>query len=360
MADESLGDRTEAPTPRRLEEARERGQVPRSADLTAALVMFAAIGALYLAGGQVGQTLLVALREMLQLGAVQPLTIVSVTTEFLAAVKVFTTAVGPICGALIVAAVAANLVQGGPIFSAYPLQPSFEKLDPIKGFERIFARRALVRFAANLAKLGAIAWISYSAITADFPRVIGLAGASPEQMVPAGAEVILGLGLKLSAIFIVLAIFDYMYQRWQFQQDLRMTKQELREEMKRMEGDPLIREQRRHIQRQLAMQRMAAEVPKAHAVITNPTHFAIAIRYDQDSMAAPKVVAKGQDHMARRIRELAMEHGVPIVEKPALARALYRAVQVGQEIPVEFYRAVAEVLAFVYRLPNRRFSPTAA
>jgi flagellar biosynthetic protein FlhB len=178
-------------------------------------------------------------------------------------------------------------------------------------------------------------------------------------MATQAGHLILGLGLKLAAIFVVLAVLDYMYQRWQYRQDLRMTKQEVREEMKRMEGDPLIREQRRHIQRQMAMRRMSAEVPKADAVITNPTHVAVAVRYDAETMAAPRVVAKGADLLAQRIREIAMEHGVPIVEKPALARALYRAVEVGQEIPVKFYRAVAEVLAFVYRIANRQFRPTA-
>jgi flagellar biosynthetic protein FlhB len=259
-----------------------------------------------------------------------------------------------------VAGIMANLIQSGPVFSAFPLQPTFDKIDPFKGAQRILSRRALVRLVANLAKLGAIVWISYAAITGDYERIVALSGMSVGEIVTRGADVVLGLGLKLAAIFIVLAILDYMYQRWQYQQDLRMTKQELREEMKRMEGDPLIREQRRHIQRQLAMQRMAAEVPKADAVIANPTHYAIAIRYDSDQMAAPRVVAKGQDFMARRIRELALEHGVPIIERPALARALYRAVQVGQEIPLEFYRAVAEVLAFVYRLTHKEFRPTVA
>jgi len=359
MADESYGEKTEAPTPRRLEEARERGQVPRSADLTAALVMFAAVGSLYLVGSQVGHILLAALRDLLQFGGFQPVTIPGITADFLRSVKTFCLAIGPISAIIAVAAVAANLIQSGPVFSTFPLTPSFEKIDPFKGFERIFSKRSLVRFVTNMAKLAAIVWISYVAITSDFQRVVALADMSVEQMTSAGAEVILGLGLKLSAIFIVLAVLDYMYQRWQFHQDLRMSKQELREELKRMEGDPLIREQRRHIQRQIAMQRMAAEVPKADAVITNPSHYAIAIRYDPDAMAAPRVVAKGQDFMAKRIREIALEHGVPIIEKPALARALYRAVEVGREIPAEFYKAVAEVLAFVYRLTNRHFKPSA-
>jgi len=360
MADESFGDKTEAPTPRRLEEARERGQVPRSTDLTAALVLLAGVGALSMRGGQVGGALVGALRDMLQFGQVRSISSESVVTDFVTLARTMGVAVAPIMGVIAVAGIVANLVQSGPVFSAYPLKPSAEKLSPAKGFGRIFSKRSLVRFLSNMAKLGAIVWISYVVIAGDVPRIVAMSGMDVREMAAGGAQAVLGLGLKLAAVFIVLAIFDYMYQRWQYQQDLKMTKQEVREEMKRMEGDPLIREQRRHIQRQMAMRRMSAEVPKADAIITNPTHLAIAIQYDADTMAAPMVVAKGADLLAQRIREIAMEHGVPIVEKPALARALYRAVEVGQEIPVEFYKAVAEVLAFVYRLANRPFRPTAA
>lgn len=360
MADESFGEKTETPTPRRLEEARERGQVPRSADLTAALVLLAGVGALYLVGGQVGEALTGALRQMLEFGHVEEMTSQTVMTEFMTSTRTFALAIVPIMAVVAVAGIAANLIQSGPVFSGHPLMPSLDKLSPIKGFGRIFSKRSLMRFVSNMAKLAAITWISYVVIAGDHERILALSGMSIRQMMTCGTEIVLGLGLKLAAVFVVLALFDYMYQRWQYTQDLRMTKQEVREEMKRMEGDPLIREQRRHIQRQMAMHRMSAEVPKADAVITNPTHFAIAIRYDADDMAAPRVVAKGADLLARRIREIAMEHGVPIIEKPDLARALYRAVEVGQEIPVQFYQAVAEVLAFVYRLANRRFSPASA
>lgn len=355
MADETSGEKTEAPTPRRLEEARERGQVPRSTDLTAALVLLAGVGGLYLAGGQVGQALMDALRDMLNFSRAHIGPADALLVEASAAVRSLAAAMAPILLLLVVTGILANLLQSGPVFSAHPLTPSFEKLDPMKGFGRIFSKRSLVRFLSNMGKLAAIGWVSYVVIAGDIDRIIALSGMGLTEIVAGSAEVVLGLGLKLAAIFVVLAIFDYMYQRWQYMQDLKMSKHEVREEMKRMEGDPMIREHRRHIQRQMAMHRMSAEVPKADAVITNPTHLAIAIRYDADEMAAPKVVAKGADYLAQRIREIAMEHGIPIIEKPALARALYRAVEVGQEVPVEFYKAIAEVLAFVYRLANRAF-----
>ncbi len=359
MPDESYGEKTEAPTPRRLQEARERGQVPRSADLTAALVLTAGVAALYFGGSHVGGSLMAALKHMLRFGEIHGLPTERLLTEFAAATRSFTLAIAPIVAVVSLTSVLANLIQSGPVFSGHPLKPALEKLNPAKGFGRIFSKRSLARFASNMAKLTAIIWISYVAVRGDFPRIVAMSRMGVGEIVAGGAEVVLGLGLKLALVFIVLAIFDYMYQRWQFMQDLKMTKHEVREEMKRMEGDPLIREHRRHLQRRMAMQRMSTEVPRADAVITNPTHLAIAIRYDAEAMAAPTVVAKGADLMARRIREIAVEHNVPIIEKPDLARAMYRVVELGQEIPVQFYNAVAEVLAFVYRLTNREFTPTA-
>ncbi|NIA21553.1 MAG: flagellar biosynthesis protein FlhB [Anaerolineaceae bacterium] len=359
MPDDSFGDKTEVPTPRRLEEARERGQVPRSVDLTSALVLLAGVGILYLAGGRLSRSLLGAMEEMLGCGEVGTLSSQAVLGDFAKSTWHFGLAVAPIMLGIALVAVLANLIQSGPVFTTHPLQPSLEKLNPATGFGRIFSKRALARLVGNLLKLGTIAWISYVAILGDYEKIIGLPQMGVAEMARSSGYLICSLGFKLAGILLVVALFDYMYQRWQYREDLKMTRQEVREEMKRMEGDPLIREQRRHIQRQMAMHRMSAEVPRADAVITNPTHFAIAIRYDTGEMAAPKVVAKGADLLARRIREIAIENGVPIVEKPALARTLYKAVEVGQEIPMQFYQAVAEVLAFVYRISNRDFAPTA-
>ncbi|MBN2581668.1 MAG: flagellar biosynthesis protein FlhB [Planctomycetes bacterium] len=359
MADESFGEKTEAPTPRRIEEARERGQVPRSVDLTAALILLAGMAALYLAGDSLGSSLLKTMQEMLEFEHAGTMDSQTVLVEFARSSHHFVVIVAPVILSIAVMAVLANLMQSGLVFTSHPLQPSLDKLNPLTGFGRIFSKRALARLAGNLLKLGGLSWVAYVAIRSDFDRIVALSDMSITEMLRNAGQVVVSLGFKLGAILLVVAVFDYLYQRWQYTEDLKMTKQEVREEMKRMEGDPMIREQRRHIQRQLAMQRMSAAVPKADAVITNPTHFAIAIRYDSDKMAAPQVVAKGADLVAKRIREIAMEHGVPIVEKPTLARALYKAVEVGQEIPMEFYQAVAEVLAFVYRISGRQFARTA-
>jgi flagellar biosynthetic protein FlhB len=359
MAEESFGDKTEAPTPRRLEEARERGQVARSTDLTAALGLLAATTALYLAGGQLSGSLTEMTRQMLRVGDVGPVSAETMMGDFVAVVKHFALILAPVLGGIMAVGIAANVAQGGFVFSTQPLVPSLDKINPVTGFGRIFSKRALARLIGNLIKLTAIVWISYAVIRNDYGRIVALSEMSLGRIVTGGTEIVLSLCFKLAAVLVVIALLDYMYQRWQHLEDLKMTKQELREEMKRMEGDPLIKEHRRHIARQMAMRRMSAEVPKADAVITNPTHFAVAIRYDVKKMAAPQVVAKGQDLMAKRIREIALEHGVTIVEKPPLARALYKTVEVGHEVPTELYKAVAEVLAFVYRLKHRTFNPAA-
>ncbi|NLX60435.1 MAG: flagellar biosynthesis protein FlhB [Phycisphaerae bacterium] len=359
MADESFGEKTEAPTSRRIEEARERGQVPRSVDLTAAIILLASMAALYFAGGPIGGSMLRTMQDMLAFENAGLMDAQDVLAEFAHSAYYFVVTVAPVILTIAVVAVLANIVQSGIVFSGHPLEPSLDKLNPITGFGRIFSGRALARLAGNLLKLAGLTWVAWVAIRGDFDRIVALSDMPVAQMFHNGGEVVVSLGFKLGLILLVIAVLDYMYQRWQFLEDLKMTKQEVREEMKRMEGDPLIREQRRHIQRQLAMQRMSAAVPKADAIITNPTHFAIAVRYDAETMAAPQVVAKGADLMAKRIREIAMEHGVPIVEKPALARALYKAVEVGHEIPLEFYQAVAEVLAFVYRISGRHFARSA-
>jgi flagellar biosynthetic protein FlhB len=174
------------------------------------------------------------------------------------------------------------------------------------------------------------------------------------QAFGAACELVYALAIKLAALLIVLAIIDYAFQRWKHEQDLKMSKQEVKEEMKRMEGDPLVKQRRARVARQLAMQRVAAAVPKADVVVTNPTHFAVALQYDTKSMRAPKVVAKGADFMAMRIRQIAAVHGIPIIERKPLARALYAGVEIGQEIPPEHYAAVAEILAYVYRLAGRK------
>ena len=325
MPGDDFGDKTEAPTPRRLEEARERGQLARSTDLTAAIMLLAATGVLYFAGKFIGETLLDVVSTMLGETNQTAITAGEAHETMIDAMLRCGLAIAPMLLVLSVIAIVGSVIQGGFVLSSHPLVPSLDKLNPISGFGRIFSKRSVARLAGSLLKLGALTVVAYVCILSDFERMALLSLMGIKEMIAGSSEIVLGLCFKMAGVLIVLAVFDYMYQRWQFVEDMRMSKQEIREEMKRMEGDPMIKEHRRQMQRQMIMHRMSREVPKADAVITNPTHFAIAIRYDQDSMAAPRVVAKGTDFLAKRIREIALENGVPIVEKPALARALYKA-----------------------------------
>lgn len=259
----------------------------------------------------------------------------------------------PTIAALAVAGAAANLAQVGFFTTAEPLTPNLEKIDPVAGFKRLFSSRSLVNFGLTLAKIGVISLVCFVALRGLLDQVVALA----DQSVGAIAAWIIGnafsISLKVCLVLVVIAVLDYGYQRWEYERGLRMTKQEIKEELRHYEGDPLVRSRIRSIQKQMAMRRMMASVPKADVVITNPTHLAVAVQYDPKKMGAPTVVAKGARLIAERIRRIAVENDIPIVENKPLAQALYKGVQVGREIPQEFYRALAEVLVYVYRLGKR-------
>ena len=250
----------------------------------------------------------------------------------------------------------ATASQVGFVISTKPLEPNLTKLSPLRGFKSLFDARAGMRLVMSLAKVALIAAIAAVLIALDMPRILILAEMDVLPLFGAASSLIYGLALKLAAVLIVLAILDYAFQRWNHERQNRMTKQEVKEEMKRMEGDPLTKQRRSRVARQLALQRIQHAVPTADVVVTNPTHFAVALRYDVSEMEAPRVVAKGADFLAMRIRQIALGHGVPLVERKSLARALYQSVEVGQEVPPQFYNAVAEILAYVYRLSGKRIA----
>jgi len=350
VAEDRYDERTEAATPRRREEARERGHVARSADLSSAVILLAAVLALQFFGRGLADRLFGATAGILEHLADIDGTRENMVLHFGGACLAALLGFLPILLFILVAAVGINVAQVGFLFVTEPLAPNLDRIDPIAGFGRMFSIRSVARMTTGLLKVGAVGLVVFLTIWAERARLVSLSGHAFEEIVKYGTGMMLTLGLRAVLVLLVLAILEYGYQKWQYERDLRMSKQEVREEMKRFEGDPKIKERRRAIQRQLAMQRMMQKVPKATVVITNPTHLAIAIEYRKEEMEAPVVVAKGAEGLARRIRELALEHGVPIIERKELAQAIYKSVEVGQSIPVELYQAVAEVLAYVYRL----------
>lgn len=354
MADND-SEKTESPTPRKLQEARQDGNVARSTDLTAAVSLLAAMLLLHYFGMRVMTGWKATVETMFTSGMSPNPTRAGNTSGMLAyALRVGMAGVAPIILCMLAVTLVAAVSQVGFMVTGKPLTPQLSRMSPLAGVKRLFDARAGIRLVMSLGKTIVIAFVAVWVILGDLPLILMLPQLEVRQIFTISAELVFGLAIKLCALLLTLAILDYAFQRFQREKDLRMSKQEIREEMKRMEGDPLVKQRRARVAKQLAMQRIGQAVPSADVVVTNPTHYAIALRYDNDSMHAPKVVAKGADFMALRIRQLAIANGVPMVERKELARALYRSVEPGQEIPAEFYNAVAEILAYVYRLSGKR------
>jgi flagellar biosynthetic protein FlhB len=338
-------ERTEQATPRRREEARQRGDVPRSAELAGAAALLGALIGLRLGwpaiSDQSASSVLWFLRECRDwqptIGATARVLHIAFGHSLRLAL--------PVTVGAAVAGLAANLGQSAFVLSSHPVTLRWERLSLAQGLLRMFSRQGLFSLARSLAKLGIVAAVTGAFLHSRAEQVLGLAQA-PAQ---AGA-LIWELLLRVGAAFAVLAVADYLYQRHQHEKRLRMTRHELREEHKRTEGDPLIRSRIRERQRALARHRMIHAVKRATVVITNPTEIAVALRYEAEKTPAPVVIAKGRRLLAERIRAEALKHGVPVTPSPDLARALYRSVPVGRQIPPDLYQAVAEILVFVYRL----------
>ncbi len=352
---ENDAEKTESPTARRREEARQQGQIARSVDLTAAVMLLASMLILKNFGLSMFAQMRDAVEGMLSPGSsINPTRADDVGLWLVSAGRVTVLAVAPVALGVMAATLAISFFQVGFIVTGSALEPSLAKLNPLKGLKNLFDIRSSVRLVMSLAKLAVIAAISAMFVLGDLPRILHLCDLEPMPMLGVLAGMVYTLALKLAILLVVLAAADYFYQRWQNERDLRMTKEEVKEELKRMDGDPVLKQRRTRIARQMALQRLSRDVPRADVVVTNPTHFAVALRYDTDSMKAPKVIAKGADFLALRIRQLAAEHGIPMVERKELARGLYRNVNVGDEVPPQFYNAVAEILAYVYRLSGRK------
>jgi len=354
MAESPGQERTERATAKRRMEARKQGQVALSREVPSALILIAVLGVFYFAGSRVLEDLTRLFGEFFgQLHTTRLRTVNDAAALISALFRSCLLLLAPMVLPLLVAGVAGNILQIGFEIHAEPLAPKLSKLNPLAGLKRIVSMRGLVELVKSLVKvlfIGAIAWSVVSGYLADFPTLMRRDIAGIWEFTHTAAYRIL---FYVCLATVVLAVLDYAYQRWQHEENLKMTKQEIRDERKQTEGDPQIKSRIRSLQRQAAYHRMIAEVPTADVVITNPTHLAIALRFDPAEMNAPQVVAKGADHVAARIRDIAREHGVPLVENKPLAQSLYRLADPGDYIPVELYRAVAEVLAYVYRLKGR-------
>lgn len=345
------GDRTERATPRQRRRARERGQVAKSNEITSALSLLALFITLWVAGGRT-QTLMTGM-VLDTVGAADSIVITDAsiakyTTDWM---LVGLNVLWPFFAAAVVIGLGTQVMQAGIVFSSHPLKPDLSRLDPIRGLKRIFSMRGLFELAKGLLKLAIVGTMVYAILKGEayaFPRFLDTDVSSSFMYSFALA---VRIGVWTSAVLLILAILDYLYQHYEHEKSLMMTKQEVKDEFKTMEGDPLIRRHIRERGRQIAMARMMQEAAKADVLITNPEHYAVAVVYEI-GMTAPRVVAKGKGFVALRLREIAKENGVSIVEDPPLARALYK-VELGGEIPIEHFRAVAQILAFLARQDER-------
>lgn len=351
---EELGEKTEDPTPKRLTEARERGQVARSADLSAAVVLSGAALLLYFFGADILAGMGAFMRNTLEpevLGRGVHVTTLEESVRFAAMVGL--RLLGPVLAIMALIAWLDQLGQVGWNFTTKPITPKLNRMSPVKGVKNIFSRRSLVKGVINILKLVVIGTVAFIVIHNAEDRIAALPVLTPAGAMLLTARLVVELGLWILAVLFVIGAIDRTYQSWQHRHDLRMTKQEVKDERKSTEGDPETKARRMRIARDITRQRLRAAVPKADVVVTNPTHYAVAIQYDPARMNAPVVVAKGADFLALQIRLIASANDIPIVERKPLARALYRSVEVGREIPADLYEAVAELLAYVYRLEGR-------
>lgn len=350
-------ERTESATPRRQDEVRRRGQVARSTEINSVAGLL--VGFLFLRAwggtivGQVEQVMRATLGDLHQ----DELTVESAMQLGLTYAGFVMLLLAPVFAVMLLVGIVSNVAQVGLLFTMKPLVPDVSRINPLKGFGRLVSTRSLVELVKSLIKIAIVGFVIYRTIIDRIDVIVMLPRA---ELMPATGEIlnlVFDLGIRSAGALLIIAVIDYGYQRYSFSQSIRMTKQEVREEMKQTEGNPQIKQRIRQLQRSIAQRRMMQAVPQADVVITNPTHIAVAIQY-QPGSHAPMVVAKGQDFIAERIKQVAREAGVAIIENKPLARALNEQVDIGEEIPAELFQAVAEILAFIYRLRKR--SPVGA
>ncbi|MEQ8231933.1 MAG: flagellar biosynthesis protein FlhB [Gammaproteobacteria bacterium] len=343
-------ERTEQPSQKRLDDARQKGQIARSRELTTMVVLLGGAGALYLSAGHMMSGIGHVMQASFTVSREELFSTRTLSLRFLEHVLDALVALAPLFFIATIIALFAPLVIGGWNFSAESLQPKFERLDPVKGIKRVFGVKGLVEMLKALAKFVLILSFAIIALKFEQQTILTLDRGSAESSLAASVEVLFFTFLLASMATAVVALVDVPFQLWQHHKQLRMSRQEVKDEMKETDGSPEVKGRVRQMQNEIARRRMMEEVPKADVIVTNPTHYAVALKFDPETMAAPVVVAKGVEEVALNIRKVGSAHGVQIMETPPLARALYHTTKINQEIPAGLYVAVARVLAYVFQV----------
>ncbi len=349
------GEKTEKATPKRKQDARKKGQVLHSKEISSALILLILFLSIKLLGSYMYEEFIAFFRLCTDdLANSLDSSSINEILRLLGIVMVqLLKLVGPLFGIAMIVGVVASYAQVGSLFTMETLKPKFSNLNPINGIKRIFSVRGLVELVKALLKITVVGVVAWQSLRDEENNIIKLMDLDLVSSAGYIFSTAIDIAIKICVIMVVIGVLDYGYQWWQYEKDLKMTKQEIKEEYKEMEGNPEIKQKIKQKQREMSMRRMLSEVPKADVVITNPTHFAIAIQYDPKKAPAPIVIAKGQDYLAQRIKDVAKANGVEIVENKPLAQALFKAVELGRQVPPDLYQAVAEILAFVYQLKGK-------
>ena len=353
MAEESNQEKTEQATSKKRDDAREKGQVAKSRELASVAVLGACLVYFYFGASTIGTRLMALMRSsfrqsgqmIVSIDNIQPL-----LTDLL--FKSFAL-LAPFLLVAMIAGLMINILQVGFLFSSEAIAPKFSKIDPIKGFKRLFALRSLVELVKSILKMAIIGFVAYLTIKGESSKLFLLVDLGVMDILGYMGEVSFKILYSTCWILVILAVLDYGYQKWEHEKSLKMSLKEIKDENKQTEGDPLVKGRVKRLQREMAKKRMMAAVPKADVVITNPTHFAVAIRYEPETMNAPCVIAKGADFLAQRIKEIARDSGVPVVENKLVAQVLYRVTAVDRAVPENLYKAIAEILAHIYSLKQK-------
>jgi flagellar biosynthetic protein FlhB len=355
MAEDSSQEKEQAPSEKKRDDARKKGNVAKSTEVNSVFVLLTAIFLLRLVGPWMMRELDAHLRDYFALCSLSTdMSMQRLIELSQGAIILLIKIILPFAGAILCAGVLANVVQIGLLLTFEPMTPKLEKLNPLSGLKRIFSMRTVVETVKNILKICLIGYIAYATIKGEYEILLTLADVSVMMIWKFVLASAYDIFLRTALVMLIIALADYGYQRYEHEKKLKMSHQELKEEHKQMEGDPQVKARIRALQREMARRKMMDQVPQASVVVTNPTHLAIALQYDPEKSDAPLVVAKGKDLLALRIKKIAEENDVPLYEDKPLARAMYDMVEVGSPIPVEFFEAVAQIMAWVYRLKGKK------
>ncbi len=353
MAEDKSQEKTEQPTPKRRQDARKKGQVAKSREISSVSILMGSLLLLYLTAGFFIQNILSLTGGVFSLIGEFELNEVTVSSLSLILLRKLFIILIPLMLVVLVLGITTNLFQVGFLVTGEPIVPKFSKINPISGLKRVVSRQSLIELVKSIFKITVVGYVAYGTVKNEFSNITCLANLEVWEILVYIGRISFKIIFNTSLILITLAAFDYFYQRWEHERGLRMTHQEVREEFKQREGDPMIKARIKSIQREMARRRMISAVPKADVVITNPDHLAVALGYDHGNMEAPQVLAKGAGFIAEQIKKIARKNNIPMVENKGVAQVLFKACEVGQTIPVNLYKTIAEILAYVYRIKGK-------